>query len=409
MFNNIFCFSIITLLSVSAISQSDSVRFAVFGDYGVNNSNEQSVADLVKSWSPDFIITAGDNSYGSTAIDDNVGKYFSDYIGNYTGSYGSGSPTNQFFPSIGNHGYSDGGGISAYLSYFTLPGAGVASSNTSGKEHYYDFVQGPVHFFALNSNSQESDGNNSSSTQANWLQTQLSASTAMYKIVYMHHPPYSSSSNHGSQTVMQWPFEDWGATAIFAGHDHTYERILRDDNGDSKMVSYFVTGLGGRCRYGFPSSDFVSGSQVRYNDNFGSMLVDATIEYIIFKFYSIAGGASGTLIDSFKINRTSVGVNDDEDIILPGAFSLRQNYPNPFNLMTTIEYNLPTKSHVEIRIYNMLGQKVRTLIDETKSVGKYNTTWDGTNVFGVPVATGVYLYRFQAEDHIETKKMLLLK
>ena len=59
-----FYFSIITILSVSVNSQSDSVRFAVFGDYGVNNTNEQSVENLVKSWNPDFIITAGDNSYG---------------------------------------------------------------------------------------------------------------------------------------------------------------------------------------------------------------------------------------------------------------------------------------------------------------------------------------------------------
>ena len=325
------------------------------------------------------------------------------------GGYGSGSSLNKFFPSIGNHDYSDGNGISAYLDYFTLPGAGISSSNTSGKEHYYDFVYGPIHFFALNSNSQETDGNNSTSVQAQWLQNQLSLSTAMYKIIYLHHPPYSSSTSHGSQTIMQWPFEDWGATAVLAGHDHTYERIMRDDNNDSKMIPYFVTGLGGRSPYAFPSSNFVSGSEIRYNDTNGSMLVDANIEHIIFKFYSIAGGLSGTLIDSFKINNITVSVIDDENITIPRTFSLRQNYPNPFNLVTTIEYNLPTKSQVEIHIYNILGQKVITLIDETKPVGKFYTIWDGNDALGKTVSSGIYLYVIHANTFTESKKMMLLK
>ena len=86
--------------------------------------------------------------------------------------------------------------------------------------------------------------------QAVWLQAQLAASTAPWKIVYMHHPPYSSSSNHGSETEMQWPYEAWGATAVFAGHDHVYERIIRaDGNGDGNDFAYFTTGAGGRSLY----------------------------------------------------------------------------------------------------------------------------------------------------------------
>ena len=130
-----------------------NVRFAAIGDYGSNTSDELDVANLVNTFSPGFIVTTGDNSYGSDApvvpavstIDQNIGKYFSDYIGDlYWRVLVQVAPRTVFFPSIGNHDYTDGGGIAAYLNYFTLP----------GNERYYEFVQGPVHFFAINS-----DGN----------------------------------------------------------------------------------------------------------------------------------------------------------------------------------------------------------------------------------------------------------
>jgi hypothetical protein len=105
---------------------------------------------------------------------------------------------------------------------------------------------------------------------------------------------------------------------------------------------------------------------------------------------------------------TDVG-DADADQPLPYRFELSQNYPNPFNPVTTIEYSLPRLGHVSIEIYNVLGQKVRTLVDREESAGSYTITWNGTSSAGSPVATGVYLYRFQAGDHVDTKKMLLLK
>ena len=197
---------------------SSTVTFAAFGDYGSNSADELAVANMVKGWNPDFIITTGDNSYGSTAIDTNIGKYYSDYIGNYTGAFGSGSATNKFFPAMGNHDFTDGGGSTAYFNYFTLP----------SNERYYDYVQGPVHFFVIDSYS--ADGRSPTSTQGTWLQAGLAASTSPWNIVYMHHPAFSSGSVHGSEVAMQWPYEAWGATAVLAGHDHVYERIHHDDD-----------------------------------------------------------------------------------------------------------------------------------------------------------------------------------
>ena len=84
------------------------------------------------------------------------------------------------------------------------------------------------------------------------------------------------------------------------------------------------------------------------------------------------------------------GSNDQ----LPYRFELAQNYPNPFNPVTTIEYSVPSRTDVTIEIFNVLGQKVRTLVDEARSAGSYRIEWNGNNEFGRPVSTGVYLYRF---------------
>jgi hypothetical protein len=99
----------------------------------------------------------------------------------------------------------------------------------------------------------------------------------------------------------------------------------------------------------------------------------------------------------------------DNEWSSPTDFSLKQNYPNPFNPTTTIEYSLPKRGHVIIEIFNLLGQKVRILIDEYKSAGTYRVTWDGMNTDGKPLATGIYFCRFRAGDNVQTTKMVLIK
>ncbi|MBU0984854.1 MAG: T9SS type A sorting domain-containing protein [candidate division Zixibacteria bacterium] len=112
---------------------------------------------------------------------------------------------------------------------------------------------------------------------------------------------------------------------------------------------------------------------------------------------------------AFTTNIITDVEDDEHGDILPYRFELSQNYPNPFNPVTTIEYSLPQRSSVKIDIFNLLGQKVRTLVDREESAGSYTITWDGTSTTGEAVSTGVYFYRFQTDDHVETKKMLLLK
>ena len=94
---------------------------------------------------------------------------------------------------------------------------------------------------------------------------------------------------------------------------------------------------------------------------------------------------------------------------VPTVYALAQNYPNPFNPMTQISYQLPGSSKVQLAIYNVFGQKVRTLVDGEQPAGFYSVRWDGLNDAGVPVSSGVYLYRIQTQDFTETKKMLFMK
>ncbi len=102
-------------------------------------------------------------------------------------------------------------------------------------------------------------------------------------------------------------------------------------------------------------------------------------------------------------------INDDLPQELPDSYSISQNYPNPFNLSTTIRYTLPARSQVTISIYNVMGQKVNTIVEGSKSAGSHTVYWDGADKAGKVVSSGVYFYRLQAGDFVESKRMLLLK
>jgi hypothetical protein len=159
-----------------------------------------------------------------------------------------------------------------------------------GNERYYDFVWGPVHFFALDSDSREPDGVSRISTQALWLEAGLAKSDSIWKLVYMHHPPYSSEPR-GPVDWMRWPFKTWGATEVLCGHDHYYERLLVDG------LPYFINGLGGGPIYSF--GFIAEGSQVRYNADYGAMLVVTDSRQIMFQFIN----RSGEVVDSYQIVR----------------------------------------------------------------------------------------------------------
>jgi hypothetical protein len=316
------------LSRIASSSDRDRIEFAAIGDYGSNaqdlGPDEKRVAKMVEDWDPDFIITLGDNNYEhgeAGTIVKNIGKYYCDYI------YNKGAPRDQqcegwaddheknlFFPSLGNHDWRTAN-AKPYIDYFTkLP----------GNRRYYDFVFGPVHFFVIDSQSQqeccrywkcedcksckeckkpiyyEPDGTTPDSKQGRWLRDKLKESTSPWKLVYFHHAPYSCKR---SSEWMRWPFREWGASAVLAGHEHLYERGWLKGQED---FPYFVNGTGGtelsKCREGDCDPDFVEvtiGKKLH-----GAMWVKATGTEIHFMYYD---AESEELLDECRLIKTGSG------------------------------------------------------------------------------------------------------
>ena len=94
---------------------------------------------------------------------------------------------------------------------------------------------------------------------------------------------------------------------------------------------------------------------------------------------------------------------------IPGQYRLFQNYPNPSNPETIIRYHLPDNSEVTLTIYDILGRKIRVLIQRFQSAGKYSVRWNGRDDLGLAVSSGIYIYQLRADNFIETKKLILMR
>ncbi|UCD62547.1 MAG: T9SS type A sorting domain-containing protein [Candidatus Zixiibacteriota bacterium] len=127
----------------------------------------------------------------------------------------------------------------------------------------------------------------------------------------------------------------------------------------------------------------------------------------------LAEGQEIKLPDDVKSARLVVGkesyVNGEIDQALPKSFALNQNYPNPFNPSTTVRFALPQASPVALKVYNLLGQRVATVVDREMEAGHHTVTWEGCDDNGNRVASGIYFYRLEAGSFKQTKKMLMLK
>jgi hypothetical protein len=254
-----------------------STYFAAFGDIAPL-SNGRAVANLTRSQGAEYLLMLGDNCYGTTLIGTQLDT-------NYSAEHAAG----KIWPVMGNHDYEDacggGSGGAAYYDYFVLP----------NNERYYDVVKGPVHLFAINSY-KEVDGLTPTSVQGEWLRRKLAASTSPWNIVFFHHAPYSSGTSKGTVT-MRWPFEAWGADAVLSGHDHVYERIMLDNDGDGTKIPYIISGLGGKSLSSFGTP--TAGSVVRYAAAYGALFVRADATDMKLEFRN----TSNVVVDSLTISK----------------------------------------------------------------------------------------------------------
>ena len=273
-------YGIIEPPQISVDVSVDSVLFVVIGDYGKAGENEEAVADMVKSWNPDLILTTGDNNYAYgeyATLYQNIGQYYCDYIYNFDApeeyqckGRAMEEEINRFFPSPGNHDELGPFDLEPYLNYFSLP----------GQELYYAFTWGDVAFYSINSLSSAD-----LEEQISWLAGEIRRSQKAFQVVYFHHPPYSPGP-HGGTDYMQWDFSQWGVDVVLSGHDHIYAHM---EHQDQKGLHYIVCGTGGKSLYSCKEGYAEEGVELLNckDDQFGAMRCIADSTRLVMEFYTI--------------------------------------------------------------------------------------------------------------------------
>ncbi|MDD5426304.1 MAG: C25 family cysteine peptidase [candidate division Zixibacteria bacterium] len=180
------------------------------------------------------------------------------------------------------------------------------------------------------------------------------------------------------------------------------------DKTDERAMTVIVTSANlpvPDCRVIVVEDTTVAGDYLTDNDGRVTLVNSLDPE----KIYTISALKTGFSVSQGKYVNLSLTDVDNQPELLPGSFSLSQNYPNPFNPSTVITFELSFRQHVNLSIYNILGQKVSTLIDEELAFGKHNITWFGLNDRGGQVAAGIYFYRLSTSAYNQTRKMVLLR
>jgi hypothetical protein len=129
---------------------------------------------------------------------------------------------------------------------------------------------------------------------------------------------------------------------------------------------------------------------------------------------TIIGSIGFASVHGLAFNPDTTGVSsirEDNltDASLPREFALFRNYPNPFNPSTVIRFDLPRAVNAKLVIYDILGQRIRTLVNEKLEAGQKQATWDGTNDAGERVSSGIYIYRLKAGNYVKSLKLILLR
>lgn len=236
---------------------------AVVGDFGVASRKQRAVANMVARFDPAFVLTVGDNRYKK--------KYgYQRLVGDYY--------PQKVVPAAGNHDYEFG--IKYFDRYF---------GTTYRTRNYVYSSESGIDFFILDSTM----GLKSTPARRNqkaWLKQELLNSLADFKVVVLHHPPYSSGK-HRSTKLFQWEFGAMGVDLVLSGHDHTYERIVRSG------TTFVVDGTGGAPLY--KCGKRVWGSRRCLDKNFGALFLYSNQDEVRGVFRSMAGKT----LDTFKINR----------------------------------------------------------------------------------------------------------
>ena len=346
--------------SLDAVRRHDEEHyktFAVIGDYGIVDAGcEIKTISLLNRLQAamghiDFLLSTGDNAYWDgtcQAYNKSVLPFFQQYFepGHTCNDTHPVQPPkhiglealrkSKFFPSMGNHDWKPAiNRISPIIPYFQIfPHVAIIDElyldtqsrqshnlppRTTSKDElltYGGFYQhsplpGIVDVFVVNSNLgnplEQMTFQYAFELQSQWLERALEISTAAFKIVVMHHPPYSTAAHDPPATHMRYPFKAWGVDLVLSGHQHVYERL------EVNNVTHVINGLGGHhWRYEIEHCNIVAeGSKKRYNEAHGIMYGVVTADELALCFYSVENNTSsnnktdGKLIDEFVLQKNN--------------------------------------------------------------------------------------------------------
>ena len=214
-----------------------------------------------------------------------------------------------------------------------------------------------------------------------------------------------SSVIDASDSASVWHHKDVMAMvpegAVYMNTGVEYWQVSGDDHGsvyfDDVRMHVPITGTLYSIPYGHLAQPLIDGE-------ISSVTMDWTVHaHDGFEVTEASGGPRSITVD------VSAVLSSIKDASLPEEFALYNNYPNPFNPVTNIAFDLPEATEVVLEIYNISGQKVRTLVNKQYQAGRHMVQWSATNDFGQSVASGMYLYRIQAGSFVSHKKLVLMK
>lgn len=257
-----------------------SVRFLVIGDTGTGTPQQHELAEVMlryrQAFPYEFVLMLGDNMYGGEKPEDFKLKFENVYKQLLDEKV-------TFYAALGNHDEAN----QRFYELFNMKG-----------EEFYRFTKGNMAFYALNSNYMEK-------RQLKWLDEELAKDTSEWKIVFMHHPPYSSGGKHGSSSglrgVVEPIFLKYGVNAVLAGHEHFYERVK-----PQKGIYYFISGAGGKLRPGDVKKNSPLTDKA-FDTDMSFMLVEVAGDELHFQVISRKGETvdSGVLMHQGKKAKTS--------------------------------------------------------------------------------------------------------
>jgi hypothetical protein len=156
-------------------------------------------------------------------------------------------------------------------------------------------------------------------------------------------------------------------------------------------------------------SDLCGDAPVHYDSVYSLGLLEEGIYFVtVVEDHDSQRETPDTSILQFRVDAPTASDPSDPGS-LPNRFALQQNHPNPFNAATTIAFTLERADRVRLVIYDLLGRRVKTIMDEDLSSGSHTAAWDGKDDYGADVTTGVYFYRLTAGNQVSSRKMVLLK